>query len=298
MPTEERLEALIEQDPGILGDRLMIIGRQVRTDFGGRIDLLAIDADGNLQVLELKKDKTPRDVVAQALDYGLWVKSLSNDAVRKLFDEYSKVSQSFDVAYETTFGFAPPEDINSAHQLTVVAAEIDAATERIIEYLAAYTVPINVLFFRYFEDGDRQYLARTLLLDREQTATAPSTGAANGTKEPWNGIDWYVSFGETSDGRSWNDAAEYGFVSAGGGEWFSRTLRNLPGGPGLCLHPEGRLCRRRSRHRTCHAVRQSRPDRRRDRATVHRSAKGGQLHSSQRRTGMGRAGGMDCDLAP
>lgn len=230
MPTEERLEALIEQDPGILGDRLMIIGRQVRTDFGGRIDLLAIDADGNLQVLELKKDKTPRDVVAQALDYGLWVKSLSNDAVRKLFDEYSKVSQSFDVAYETTFGFAPPEDINSAHQLTVVAAEIDAATERIIEYLAAYTVPINVLFFRYFEDGDRQYLARTLLLDREQTATAPSTGAANGTKEPWNGIDWYVSFGETSDGRSWNDAAEYGFVSAGGGEWFSRTLRNLPGG--------------------------------------------------------------------
>ena len=40
------------------------------------IDLLAIDADGNLHVLELKRDKTPRDVVAQVLDYGSWVTTL------------------------------------------------------------------------------------------------------------------------------------------------------------------------------------------------------------------------------
>lgn len=227
MPTEERLEELIEQDPGILGVPLMIIGRQVRTDFGGRIDLLAVDGDGNLHVLELKKDKTPREVVAQALDYGLWVKDLSNDDVRGLFAQYSELS--FDEAYESTFGVAPPEDINSAHYLTVIAAEVDAATERIVEYLAEYAVPVNVLFFRYFEDGDRQYLARTLLLDQEQTVVAPSSGAANKTKEPWNGIDWYVSFGEEPS-RSWADARRYGFVSAGGGDWFSRTLRNLPVG--------------------------------------------------------------------
>jgi hypothetical protein len=225
MPTEERLEELIEQDPGILGQPLMIIGRQVRTDFGGRIDLLAIDGDGNLHVLELKKDKTPRDVVAQALDYGLWVKDLSNDDVRRLFSEYGKHSGSFDEVYESAFGFAPPEDINSAHRLTVIAAEVDAATERIVEYLAEYAVPVNVLFFRYFDDGDRQYLARSLLLDLEQAAVTPAS-----SKEPWNGTDWYVSFGEFPEGRSWVDAVRYGFVSAGGGEWFSRTLRNLPVG--------------------------------------------------------------------
>jgi len=34
------------------------------------------------------------------------------------------------------------------------AAEVDAATERIIEYLAkGYGVPVNVVFFRYFLDG-------------------------------------------------------------------------------------------------------------------------------------------------
>jgi hypothetical protein len=228
MPTEERLEELIEQDPSILGDPLMIIGRQVRTDFGGRIDLLAIDGEGNLHVLELKKDRTPRDVVAQALDYGLWVKDLSNDDVRRLFGEYGKALGSFDEAFESTFGFAPPEDINATHHLTVIAAEVDAATERIVEYLAVYAVPVNVLFFRYFEDGDRQYLARTLLRDQEQAA-APAAGGASKTKQPWNGIDWYVSFGEYPS-RSWDDAVRYGFVSAGGGEWFSRTLRNLPVG--------------------------------------------------------------------
>jgi hypothetical protein len=38
-----------------------------------------------------------------------------------------------------------------------------------------------------------------------------------------------VSFGG-SDSRSWSDAVKYGFVSAGGGAWYSKTLHLL--GPG------------------------------------------------------------------
>jgi RecB family endonuclease NucS len=59
MPTEARLEELIEAEPTILGEPLLIIGRQVATSSGKVIDLLAADADGVLHVLELKKDKTP-----------------------------------------------------------------------------------------------------------------------------------------------------------------------------------------------------------------------------------------------
>jgi len=76
MPTEARLEELVEAEPTILGQPLLIIGRQVVTSFGKVIDLLAVDADGILHVLELKKDKTPREVLAQILDYGSWVRSL------------------------------------------------------------------------------------------------------------------------------------------------------------------------------------------------------------------------------
>jgi hypothetical protein len=102
-----------------------------------------------------------------------------------------------------------------------------SATERIIEYLAGYQVPINVAMFRYFQDGDRAYLARTsLLADTVGSDTAISR--RSGAKEPWNGQDWYVTFGEESGIRSWTDARRYGFVSAGGGEWYSRDLRALP----------------------------------------------------------------------
>ena len=69
LPSEATLEEFLERDPSLLGERLLVIGRQVRTPYGKYIDLLAMDADGNLNVLELKRDKTPREVVAQALDY-------------------------------------------------------------------------------------------------------------------------------------------------------------------------------------------------------------------------------------
>lgn len=54
----------------------MLIGRQQATGFGGRIDLLAVAPDGSLVLIELKRDRTPREVVAQALHYAGWVEKL------------------------------------------------------------------------------------------------------------------------------------------------------------------------------------------------------------------------------
>ena len=48
---------------------------------GGRVDVLAIDGDGNLAVIELKRNRTPREVVAQILDYGLWVRHLTTEEI-------------------------------------------------------------------------------------------------------------------------------------------------------------------------------------------------------------------------
>ena len=44
------------------------------------------------------------------------------------------------------------------------------------------------------------------------------------------GTDVWPMFGEEGGGRNWDDARNYGFVSAGGGPWYSKTLRGLPVG--------------------------------------------------------------------
>jgi RecB family endonuclease NucS len=78
---ESRIEEWLRQDIGLVSDNLLVIGQQVSTDYGGSIDLLAIDHVGNLVVLELKRDKTPRDIVAQVLDYASWVQGLNHESI-------------------------------------------------------------------------------------------------------------------------------------------------------------------------------------------------------------------------
>lgn len=227
VPLESQLEAMIEADLTILGMPLLLIGRQVPTDYGKFIDLLAVDDEGALHVLELKRDRTPREVVAQLLDYGSWVTTLTDQQVRDLYGVY-KPGKALEQGWSDTFGGNPPDELNHDHHLTVVAADVDPATERIIGYLAGRDVPINAVFFRYFSDDGRAYLARTWLLDEVQAGGKGGSKRKGGSKEVWNEQDWYASFGEESGVRDWDDARKHGFISAGGGEWFSKTLKKLP----------------------------------------------------------------------
>jgi hypothetical protein len=221
--SEERLEEIIEARVEILGlGSLLQIGRQIITDFGKRIDLLGIDAQGDLYVVELKKDRTPRDVVAQALEYGYWVQSLSYEAVRELYAKHHD-GDDFDSAFTSHFEADIPEAINTAHHLVVVATGMDSSTEQIVDYVRGYGVPINVLFFEYLEDGDREYLARSWLTD---PTTEPTSGVSGKKQAPWNGRDFFVAVGENAH-RNWDDMRRYGFVSAGHGEKYRQAMSNL-----------------------------------------------------------------------
>ena len=53
--------------------------------------------------------------------------------------------------------------------------------------------------------------------------------SASANAPQWDGLTYYVSFGEGPH-RNWDDAREYGFVAAGGGSWYSKTLRQLQAG--------------------------------------------------------------------
>jgi hypothetical protein len=222
--SEERLEDVIEARIDILGlGNLFQIGRQVITDFGKRIDLLTIDGQGDLHAIELKKDRTPREVVAQALEYGFWIQDLSFEAIRELYAKHHQ-GEDFDSAFTSHFETDLPEAINTSHHLVVVATGMDLSTEQIVEYVRSYRVPINVLFFEYLQDGDREYLARSWLTDPE--LETPSGGSGK-KQAPWNGRDFFVAVGENPFHRNWDDMRRYGFVSAGHGDKYRKAMSNL-----------------------------------------------------------------------
>ena len=190
----------------------------------------------------MKRGRTPRDVVAQVLEYASWVRHQTPEAIAETFLDYQRrflsveTPQGINAALEQKFN-SIPDELNSSHRLVIVAAEIDSSTERIVTYLREqFAVDINVVFFRTFQDDDRLYLARTWLTEPDSLATEISSSSA-ATSE-WNG-EYYVTFRE-DDSRKWNDASKYGFVSAGGGETYVGPLRNLQPGDRVWVHVSGK----------------------------------------------------------
>lgn len=231
LDAEARLEDLVVSDPSLVGLDVLVLGRQVQTEHGGFIDVLAVDVDGALHILELKRARTPRDVVAQALDYGSWADGLGLTEIEAIYSRHQD-GRSLPEDFAERFGQPVPDTLNDAHQMTVVASALDPASDRIIEYLAdRYGVPINAVFFRYFNDDQREYLARTWLMNPAEVASTASTSGAKKKTRPWNGRDFYTVQG-TSEGEidRWKLARRYGLISAGGGSWYWKPLRNLQPG--------------------------------------------------------------------
>ena len=217
LASEQQLEEMIMRDSSILSSEWMLIGQQEVTSHGGRIDLLAIAPDGSLVLIELKRDRTPREIAAQALDYASWVDQLGADRIAQIYQRFSD-GGNLDEAFQERFGAELDEEtLNQSHQIIIVAAELDDATERIIGYLNAREVAINVLFFQVFQHGDELLLSRAWFIDPGDTqANVAGTTKGKAEKEPWNG-EYYVSYGPPTV-RSWGDAQTYGFIDASGAE--------------------------------------------------------------------------------
>lgn len=79
-------QALTQAD----GDELLIIQKEFDgfDDTRERLDLLAIDKDGNLVIIENKLDDSGRDVVWQALKYASYCANLKKQQVVEIFQRY------------------------------------------------------------------------------------------------------------------------------------------------------------------------------------------------------------------
>jgi len=173
--SEEQIESAVESAPELLGIDLMIIGRQTQTP-SGPLDLLAIDDDARLVVIENKRNRTPREVLAQVIDYAAWVAKLTFDEVEAIYDKYRRMSSGDDGSdlaadFEERFG-ERLDSIGDVPRMIVVAAHLDDSTERMIAFLNdSFDVPVNAVLFQAFEGG---LLGRTWL--RPDVEGARSSG--------------------------------------------------------------------------------------------------------------------------
>lgn len=163
---EERIHKWIENDIAIILPNAILIGSKIKTDHGKEIDLLAIDENGDLIIIELKRALTPREVTAQALDYASWVNTLNEGDINTILNKQGS-DKSINELLSEKFGNNEDVDINENQKIYIVASNIDIITERICKYLASNGLQINVLTFNYYKDNKREFIARNFLVTEE-----------------------------------------------------------------------------------------------------------------------------------
>lgn len=162
------LESWIASNPSIIEDDLLIIGRQVQTK-SGPLDLLGINRRGSLVIIELKRDKLPREVLAQAIDYASDVASWTVDKLSEVCVKYTGKSLEDNVA--ETFPDVNLEslNVNEVQRIILVGFAVEASLERMINWLSnAYHFDINAVVLHYIvtSSGD-ELLAKTAVISEE-----------------------------------------------------------------------------------------------------------------------------------
>lgn len=229
---ENLIEDWVAKEPTLLGLDAVIIGRQVPTDHGKYIDLLALDRTGSIVIIELKKDRTPREIVAQVLDYASWVRTLTTPQIYDLAERY--VGVRLTTAYQEHFDERIPEQLNSSHSMLIVASELDPASRRIVEYLSEeHGVSINTAFFTVFESDGKEWLTTDFLLDQAEVEER----SERKVRPPWSGY-YFVNAGLGNE-RSWADMKRYGFVGANGGDFYTKRLEQLKIGDKVFAYNRG-----------------------------------------------------------
>ena len=90
------IQEWIAANPAILGDNLLIIGKE----FSGfdrtneRLDLLAVDASGKLVIIELKRDDSGANVHWQAIKYASYLNRASADDIVRMLTTYENITET------------------------------------------------------------------------------------------------------------------------------------------------------------------------------------------------------------
>ena len=148
------LEILLENNPEYFfeNSKILIIGRQVTTNLNTFVDLIGIDELGNTVVIELKRDKTPRDTLAQLIEYASYIDNLDYGQLNEIFQNYSGEEIELEEYHLQYFENGSTQNVswNKNSKLVIVAQDITKEIKQTSLYLRKKGIEIYCVEFKYF----------------------------------------------------------------------------------------------------------------------------------------------------
>ena len=148
-------------------------------------DLLGVDSEGNLVIVEFKRGRTPRDVVAQLLEYAAWANELSAERIHEIADAYfekrdASSGKTFPEAFREVFDIHEIDELpplNRKLRLFVVAEEIHSRVARVCRFLrTSYKMDVSCIAVSKFqtESGGEIVSTETKVGDEDVPFSTPS----------------------------------------------------------------------------------------------------------------------------
>jgi len=150
---EQEIEDLLWSNlDAFVGVQLFPVARQPALGDGLRPDIVALDSDGHVHVIEVKRDIDRRQL-AQCLEYAGWARSTSLDELAGMF--HAGAEEFFSAWAEFT-DTDSPRLIQRPPRLVLVARDLDGRTDAALSYLTENDLPIMVLRVTVYEDQGRR----------------------------------------------------------------------------------------------------------------------------------------------
>lgn len=156
----QHIEEWIRKNPEVLGEDLLIIGHEYDKfqEVNERLDLLALDREGNVVVIEVKRDTSGSNVDLQALKYASYCARLSQLDLLELYTDYLKKHQEEADAKETLLEFLEVEDeemlnatLNVAQRIIIVGKEFDKRILSVCTWLYENNIDIKCVTIKPYK---------------------------------------------------------------------------------------------------------------------------------------------------
>jgi len=166
----EHLQEWLENTPEAFGEDLLFIQKEFDgfDDTRERLDLLAIDKQGDLVVIENKLDDSGKDVTWQVLKYASYCSSLSKQQIREIYQSYLDKKGENESAESNISDFLDAEDfkeiqLNKAQRIVLVSGNYrKEVTSTVLWLLQKYNLKIQCFKATPFAFGEQ------ILLNIEQ----------------------------------------------------------------------------------------------------------------------------------